>query len=162
MDGANERAVGDLTKRVKSGPYFEGCCSLTRFVLFSGDWSVERRTISLYENVRNTHSVDWRHASQTTKYGGELSLGLRKDVVARRQSLRAPSSWCIGAIGARLHGGFLSSTCSTSLKFSYKAKPSELESATCQGGGRLGGRAACRQGAPCSEPRAQVATTAAA
>ena len=73
MDGANERAVGDLTKRVKSGPYFEGCCSLTRFVLFSGDWSVERRTISLYENVRNTHSVDWRHASQTTKYGGELS-----------------------------------------------------------------------------------------
>ena len=131
MDGANERAVGDLTKRVKSGPYAKGCCSLTRFVLFSGDWSVERRTISLYENVRNTHSVDWRHASQTTKYGGELSLGLRKDVGARRQSLRAPSSWCIGAIGARLHGGFLSSTCSTSLKFSYKAKPSELESATC-------------------------------
>ena len=96
-------------------------------------------------------------------YGGESSLlaCAKMSACAPRQSLRAPSSWCIGAMGARLQGGFLSSTCSTSLKFSYKAKPSELESATCQGGARGEGGATCRQGAPCSEPRAQVATTAA-
>ena len=110
----------------------------------------QRRTGDTLPRLLNT--VRWR----------ALSWLAQRCRCARRQSLRAPSSWCIGAIGARLHGGFLSSTCSTSLKFSYKAKPSELESATCQGGGRLGGRAACRQGAPCSEPRAQVATTAAA
>ena len=44
------------------------------------------------------------------------------------------SKLCIGAIDARFQGGFLLSTCSTSLKFSYKAKPRELDSATCQRG----------------------------
>ena len=66
------------------------------------------------------------------------------------------SKLCMGAIDARFHGGNLPSTCSKSLKFSYRANPRELDSATCHGA-----RARCSsRRANCAPgPHAQATST---
>ena len=79
--------------------------------------------------VRGIHPVHCRLTRDTpTSALGEEWPGERVGMLARVRQ----SKLCIGAIDARFQGGFLLSTCSTSLKFSYKAKPRELDSATCQ------------------------------
>ena len=96
------------------------------------------RNESLYSNGADVESsiMDKEEDCPTHRHASweRSSVDCRRLWVGGSGVCPNQSKLCIGAIDARFHGGSLPSTAIISLKFSYRAKPREFDSATCHKG----------------------------